>query len=61
MLLRAQAMIEIRELVIRVNVTEPGRDAEPAYLAERLAALKAELLDACEQRIDSALQRGVER
>jgi Family of unknown function (DUF5908) len=54
-------MIEIRELVIRVNVTEQAGDAEPPRLEERLAVLKADLLDACEERIEAALQRGVER
>ncbi|MFP3244876.1 MAG: DUF5908 family protein [Paraburkholderia sp.] len=54
-------MIEIRELVIRVNVTEQSGDAEPARIEERLASLKADLLEACEERIQAALQRGVER
>jgi hypothetical protein len=54
-------MIEIRELVIRVNVAEQAGDAVPVRLEERLAALKTELLDACEERIERALKRGVER
>lgn len=58
-------MIEIRELVIRVNVTQDGGAPESAAVDERLVArldaLKAELLEACDARIDELLARQVER
>lgn len=54
-------MIEIRELVIRVNVAQDRGETAPAELEERLAAMKAELIDACDERIEAALSRGSER
>lgn len=54
-------MIEIRELVIRVTVTDEPVDAGRAGVAQRLAELKSELLEACDERIEAALLRGVER
>lgn len=54
-------MIEIRELVIRVNVTENVGEAREALSDESIAALRKALLDACEERIEAALRRGVER
>lgn len=54
-------MIEIRELVIRVNVAPDSGERAPVELDARLAAIKAELLEACEARIEAALSRNVER
>jgi hypothetical protein len=54
-------MIEIRELVIRVTVIEPAGERDRAGIEARLAELKQELLDACDERISHALERGMER
>lgn len=54
-------MIEIRELVIRVNVAQENAEHAPIDLEAKLAAMKAELIEACEARIEAALTRNVER
>lgn len=51
--------IEIRELVIRVSVTEAQPKEQDREAA--LAALKRDILEACEEKMEEIARRELER
>ena len=53
--------LEIRELIIKVNIDEPDNRLAASDLEDKLRELKSKIIDECAQRIIRKLETSFER